>query len=91
MGMSSADKNKTNEILRALKKNEHNLFVPLFKPEFGFGYDKLESIDFKAQLQLLETLERVGAAIPSEVPFTILKCSSCGFPYFSIKHICTYS
>jgi TackOD1 domain-containing protein len=88
--MSSADKNKTNEILKALKKHGHNRYVPLFKPEIGFCYDKLEAFNFKEQVQFFGALEKARAAIPSEALFTIIKCNSCGFPYFCIKYICTF-
>jgi hypothetical protein len=88
--MSSGDRSKTNEILESLKKHDNTRYEPYFKPEFGFSYNELESFNLKEQINFFEALERAGVAVPAQALFTILKCDTCGYHYFSIKCVCTF-
>jgi hypothetical protein len=88
--MSSTDWIKTNEMLKSLKKHDHTRYEPYFKPEFGFSYGELEPFNIKDQVEFFEALERVEVAVPTRALFTILKCDTCSFPYFSIKYVCTF-
>src|SRR5918994_4356575 len=88
--MSSVDRSKTNEILESLKKHDNTRYEPYFKPEFGFSYNELESFDLIEQINFFEALEKAGVAVSTQALFTILKCDTCSFPYFSIKYVCTF-
>jgi hypothetical protein len=87
--LSSRDSNKTNEMIKNLRKLDHELFAPSFEPDVGFCYNELESFNLKDQVLFFKALEKAGAVMSDKVQFTILKCSSCDFPYFCIKYVCT--
>ena len=88
--MNSVDRSKTNEILESLKKHDNTRYEPYFKPEFGFSYNELESFDLIEQINFFEALEKAGVAVSTQALFTILKCDTCSFPYFSIKYVCAF-
>ena len=88
--MSSGVRSKTNEILESLKKHGNTRYEPYFRPEFGFSYNELESFNLKEQINSFQALEKAGVAVPAQALFTILKCDTCSYPYFSIKYVCTF-
>ena len=56
-----------------LKKHDNTRYESYFKPEFGFCYNELESLNLKEQINFFETLERAGVAVPTQASFTVLK------------------
>ena len=90
VSMSPADRSKTNEMLKSVKKHDQGRYEPFFKPDVGFCYNDLESFSLKEQVEFFEALERAGAVNPIQTLFTILKCNACSSPYFCIKYTCTF-
>jgi hypothetical protein len=81
-----------HEMLKYLRENAKTSYEPSFIPGLGFCYKGLESFSsLGEQVEFFRALEKVGAAnTGASLSISVLKCSSCHFPYFCIKNVCTF-
>jgi hypothetical protein len=81
-----------HEMLKYLRNNANTSYEPSFIPGLGFCYKGLESFsNLGEQLEFFRALEKAGAVNSGKsLSISVLKCSSCGFPYFCIKNVCPF-
>ena len=79
-------------MLKYLRKNAKTSYDPSFIPGIGFCYKGLESFgNLGEQVEFFRDLEKWGAVNSGKsLSLSVLKCSSCDFPYFCIKNVCTF-
>jgi hypothetical protein len=79
-------------MLKTLKKDpKHTSYEPMFIPGRGFCYEGLESIaNIEEQIELFKALEKVGVVSSNKITSSLLSCSSCNYPYFSIRNLCRF-
>ena len=80
------------KMLKTLKKDpQHTSYEPVFIPGRGFCYEGLESFgNIGEQIELFKALEKVGVVGSTKISASLLNCSSCNSPYFSIKNLCRF-
>lgn len=80
------------KMLKTLKKDpQHTSYEPVFIPGRGFCYERLESFaNIEEQIELFKALEKVGVVTSNKISASLLSCSSCNYPYFSIKNLCRF-